>query len=243
MLDKLCAYLVHLVQQPSATADVQAQPVANALLSCYKLRHQPEPAHLSNLLAHFSSLLSVHGRQPTSQAISNVVLATAGLGVMQFSHVMKDLAHGLVATNRADILPQTACNVVWSLAVLDVLDASTFKMFCSIIFSRCHGQLSAQDVTQLYQALYKLQPPSSDSTWDQLRQEVTATLGPLRLTPSQQSPALHAVLQTLQLQHRRDVALTGYKAEAMLQQRAGTGRTMLLVTVSTDDHLTNIPDR
>ena len=85
--DKLCAHMVHLVQQPSTKASVDAQAISNALWSLHRIRRSPVPAHLSSLLAHFSSLFRVQGRQPASQNMSNVVLAMAGLGHEQSSHV------------------------------------------------------------------------------------------------------------------------------------------------------------
>lgn len=242
MLDKLCAYLVHLTQQPSTKATVTAQHVSNTLWSFHNMCHSPKPAHLSSLLAHFCSLLAIQNRQPRSQSISNTLLAMAGLGCEQPSHVVKDLAHRVLVTDRADLVPQHLCNTVWSLAMLNVLDMATFKLFWSIIVSRCHGNVSAPHVTQLYQALYKLQPPSNDLTWQQLRQEVTATLGPLRLNPSQRSPALHNVLQALQLEHSQDVVLSGYTAEAVLKRKAGSDRDVLLVILTAERWFTNDSD-
>lgn len=238
-LDRLCAQLVQLVQQPSTKARVDGQVVANALWSFYKLRHSPEPARLSSLLAHFCNLFTLQGRQPKSQAISNVVLAMAGFG--QSSHVVEDLAHRLLITDRADLVSQEVCNVIWSLAVLNVLDTATFRLFWKILLSRFHGQMSGPGVRQLYQALYKLQPPSYNLTWQQLRQEVINTLGPVHLDHSQQSPALHSMLQTLQLEHRQDVAFSGYTAEAVLRQKADNGSNLLLVILNAKSYLTNVP--
>ena len=243
MLDRLGAYLVHLTQQPSTKATVTAQQVSNTLWSFHKMRHSPNLAHLSSLLAHFNSLFAIPSRQPTSHNICNVVLAVAGLNFEQSRHTAKDLAHRLLVTDRADMVAQQLCNTVWSLAVLNVLDMATFKLFWSIILSRYHGIVSVPHVTQLYQALYKLQPSSNDLAWQQLRQEVTATLGPLRLTPSQRSPALHNVLQALQLEHSQDVVLSGYTAEAVLKRKAKSDRDVLLVILSAESRLTNDPDR
>lgn len=129
------------------------------------------------------------------------------------------------------------------MAVLNILDIDTFKLVWSAILSRCQGKVAVQNVKQLYQALYKLQPPSYDLTWQQLRQELTDMLGPLHLVRSQQSAALHAVLQTLRLDHTRDVPFSAYRAEAMLRQRAGGNRAMLLVILNAEDQLTNISNR
>ena len=243
MLDGLCAYLVRLVQQPSTKAHVRAQEVSNALWSLHKMRHQPEPGHLSTLLAHFSSLFALPGRQPQCQGISNVILAMAGLGYEQSSHVVKDLAHRLIGVYGRSLVLQDVCNVTWSMAVLNVLDIDTFKQFWSAIFSRCQGKVAVQAVQQLYQALYKLQPHSDDLTWQQLRQEVTDMLGPVPVRTSQRSPALHSVLQNLQLEHTQDVAMSGYTTDAVLRQRAGGNRAMLLVTLNAEELLTNIPNR
>ena len=240
-LDRLCAHLVQLVQQPSTKAQVNEQVVANALWSFYKLRHSPEPARLSSLLAHFRSLFALQGRQPKLQAISNVVLAMAGLGFGQSSHVVEDLAHRLLITDRADLVSQDVCNVTW-LAV-NVLDTATFRLFWNIILSRFHGKVSTPDITQLYQALYKLQPPSYNLTWQQLRQQLTDALGPLPGRPSQLSPALHNVLQELQLEHRQDVTMSGYTADAVMRQKADSNSNILLSTLGPEDWITNVPNR
>lgn len=63
VLNKLCAYLVYLVQQTST--NFGAQEVFNAW-SFYKMRHSPEPAQVSALLAHFTSMFANKGKQPTS---------------------------------------------------------------------------------------------------------------------------------------------------------------------------------
>ena len=96
--------------------------------------------------------------------------------------------------------------------MLDVLDIATLKLFWSIIVTKFHGKVAAQGVRPLYQALYKVKPLSDDSAWQQLKQEMTGTLGPVHLVPSQQS-SIHAVLQTLQLEHSQDVPFSVYTAE------------------------------
>ena len=81
MLDMLCAYLVHLVQQPLTKANVVHSmlpmpygPATNCAISLSQCT-----CSSFCKLAHFSSLCTVHGRQPNCQNISNVVLATASL--------------------------------------------------------------------------------------------------------------------------------------------------------------------
>lgn len=241
-LDELCAYLVHLVQQPSSQATVTAQAVSNALWCFRKMRHQPASAGLSSLVAHFVTSFTLPGRQPSPQAISNVMLAMAVVGTEHSSPVVKDLARKFVGVHRVDLVPQQVCNVIWSLAVLDVLDIATFKLFWNIILTRFCDVLSDSEVRQLYQVVYKLQPPSFDLAWQRLRQEVTDTLGPSCLDPSQQSPVLHRVLQTLQLEHDQDVALSGFTAEAVLRHKADSGSNVLLVILDTGSHLTNVPN-
>lgn len=167
----------------------------------------------------------------------------AGLGCEQTSHVVKDVAHRLVDEHRADLVPQEVCSGLWCLAVLDVLDIATLKLFWSIIVTKFHGKVAAQGVRPLYQALYKVKPLFHDSAWQQLKQEMTGTLGPVHLLPSQQSSALHAVLQTLQLEHSRAVPFSVYTAAAVLRQRADGVRNMLLVTLNAEDHVTNVPGR
>ena len=91
------------------------------------MRHCPEPAQVSSLLVHFSSQFAIQSRQPSLQSIINVVLAMAGFECEQTSHVVKELAHRLVDEHRADLVPQEVCNVLWSLAVLNVLDIATLS--------------------------------------------------------------------------------------------------------------------
>jgi len=169
VLDKLCAYTVHLTQQPSAQTSVGAQNVADALWLFYKMRHQPNPDQLSCLLAHFDSLSAVQGRQPNSQSISNAMLAMAGLGLEQSRHILKNLGHRLLGAN---LNLQDLSNAVWSLAMLNVLDTHTFKLFWTVIGNNCSDEVPAEENTQLYQALYRLQPHPYALTWQKLRQEL-----------------------------------------------------------------------
>ena len=72
---------------------------------------------------------------------------------------------------------------------------------------------------------------------------MTAKLGPLHLDPSQHASALHSVLHTLQLEHRQNVALSGYTAEAVLEQKSDSGISVSVAILSKEAFFENIPDR
>ena len=243
VLDKLCAYLVFLAERPSAQANLTAQGVANSLSSFYKMRYLPKPAHLSSLLAHFKSLLTVQGGQPKPQEISTVILAVAGLGSEQSSRVVRDLACCLMSLHMAHMVLQHLIIVAHGMAVLNVLDLSTFRKLLGIIGSMEGSNVPAKGVRLLYQALYRVEPPSHDLTWERSWQELGGAFGLPDLRIGAQSAALQSVLCTLQLHHHPDVPLSGYTADAVLNRRAAGARNVVIQILSAESSFTNIPGR
>ena len=245
MLDKFFAYLVKLVQH--APAQVDAQNVSNSLLYCYKLRYMPQPAQAAALLAHFVSLFSGLGREPSAQGMSNTVVAVAGLGVPYVEHEVQSIASRVVSSPDAN--SQNLCNLAWSMALLDILDQTGFDLILDMLKVRTNNGVGRKGVSQLHQAHCHLEPLSKNSeeyaAWVVVKDKLEKSVGPApkaEIHPG--SDALLSLVEELGLRHRHHVQLSAYVPAAVLKRTDDPERAaVLLLAESERAYLVNHPDR
>ena len=169
----------------------------------------PQPAQASALLAHFVSLFSVLGKEPDAQGMSSVALAVAGLGMQHVAQEAQSIASRVV--KKPDVNSQTLCNLVWSMALLDILDLKGFHLMLDMLEVCTNNVVGRKDLSQLHQAHCHLEPLSKNSeeyaAWEHVKDKLASLAigssvgyAPIGKAPSG-SDTLHATLESLRVRH------------------------------------------
>ena len=126
-----------------------------------KLKHAPERAAATFMLGTMVALCHLPGRRPTSQGISNVLLACAELRLILKQKDVDTLLSCLFNKDRQQGTQQVCCNTAWALAVSGSLQNDTMNKLLDQLLPSDAPQVMftrADDLAQLYQALDWLQP-------------------------------------------------------------------------------------
>lgn len=156
----LLEHLAQMVQQHLTACDFTSKDHMRSLgtimasFTFFRLHVEPPLAELIITRFHQGLLL---GATPDPQSLRLVLWACASLGYLPAPHMLHCFKDSYAASQKHSdpFLVQCDSSVVWSLAVLGVLDMDFFKM----VILRCRRRLlRAAHVQQLHQALYALQP-------------------------------------------------------------------------------------
>jgi len=172
VLDALCKHFEVLLKSRQAVELPNAQSIANTMWALSKLRHAPSDELGMSMVGRMVALCRVPRQQPSPQAISNVLLACAKLGLPAKQAYIDSLASFQLSLDRQHISKQDYANTAWSLAVLGHLREAQFgfvldQLSALLVNYRDPSQSSLLELvalTQLYQALDWLQPPQTADT-------------------------------------------------------------------------------
>ena len=247
VLDAASAHMVALIQRPLIWAD-ETRSIAVVLRSFYHLRYSPTIQQASYLLKQFVSLCDkCRPQQLELGDIENVNAAAAGLGLTELGYVVQGI--GLQALHAEGVRSQQLCTVCRSMAMLNVLDLDMLETVLSKLHAQGSNGVSRRSVSQLYKALYSLQPFPRDSktmhtAWGGAHQQVEALGNQWCVLQKQSSiEALDQVLAKLHLRHRTSVQMFPYTADAVLQQKLPGGGSILVAVVHETDVFVNSPGR
>ena len=250
VLDSFCAYLVSLVQTP-LTSFISAQTIAVTLKACLDLRYLPQPEHSWHLLKWFANLCTMSPHQQPSPEDHRVVIMTAAmLGLAEVFQIVQYL--GLQVVNTANVAKPTLCSVLWSMSVANILDIATFTLFLDTLSTQSsEGALQDSDIRRVHQALFRLQPFDHDSqevhqAWNKASQRVQqmgSVLPRAFNTQTTMLRAFHNALSSLQLVYTRDVQLSGYMADAVLDRKSADSGPVLVAVLHPLDRVRYQPDR
>lgn len=134
------------------------------------------------------------------------------------------------------------------MAILNVLDLDTLETVLNKLHMQYSSVVDDKSLSQLYHALYQLQPSPQDSkamhtAWGGAYQRVKA-LRDKEFTQRQRSAApLDQALPSLQPRCRTSVHFFPYTADAVLHQKLPGAGPILVAVVHISDVLINNPDR
>ena len=169
VLDALCHRFGVLLNSRQAVELPNAQNIANTMWALSKLKHAPSDELTMSMVGRMVALCCVPGQQPMPQSISNVLLACAQLRLPVQQADTDSLASCFLSSNRRQATQQEYANTAWSLAVIGRLSQTQLTLMLDQLFALSGKpsemlippQLTNAELTQLYQALDWLQPPSS----------------------------------------------------------------------------------
>ncbi len=256
-LDALSQHFGVLLKGRQAAELPDAQSIANTLWALSKLKYAPSDMLDMSMVGRMVALCRMPGQQPTLQNITNVFLACAELSVPVKQTDIECLASFLLNSNRLHGTAQDYTNTAWSLAVLGQLRQAQFDLLLNQLLALTvspdeisqASTVMIRHLTQLYQALDWLQPPSSapahqHNAWSS-QQGKLLRLGPRPAPdkkPFQRNSKLCAALQRLQLSYRAMVCIQSYWVDAVLQSQDNKAQPVIL-RLSNLDYITNIPGR
>ena len=246
VLDATSAYMVALMQRPSTYAD-EARNIATMFQSFHQSRYLPITHQASHLLKRFVMLCNTSPpAKPLMWDIEIVVGAVAGLGLTQLRYVVQGIGLQLIHTE--GVSSQALCTVCRGMAMLNVLDLDTLEVALNKLHMQCSSAVNDKSVSQLYHALYQLQPFPHDpqamhAAWEDLHQRVKA-LGDKDFFTRQRTVAyLDQALASLQLRHRTSVQFLPCTADAVLQQKLPRAGPILVVILHPSAIFNNNPNR
>lgn len=242
LLDDLCNALLQKIQSNDARERPDAQAISSFAWALQKLKHEPTTDVAAGMLGHMLYLCNGHKRQqPTSQAISNLLLAWAMLRL-----TMDQSQADRLVTHLLQQRPQTQdlANTAWSLAVSGLLHIPAFghllhQYLTLITRQRPPWESIARQIAQLYNAMDWLRPQEGASLQYQQAyadlQTKLELLGP-RPKPDHQPHYLSNLvpaLAELGLQHHNAVQIKGYIPTAVVPPKDSTVKPLLFL-VATD---------
>ncbi|DBA81044.1 TPA: hypothetical protein ACH3X2_007246 [Trebouxia sp. C0005] len=200
----LLEHLAQMVQQHLTACDFTSKDHMRSLgtimasFTFFRLHVEPPLAELIITRFHQGLLL---GATPDPQSLRLVLWACASLGYLPAPHMLHCFKDSYAASQKHSdpFLVQCDSSVVWSLAVLGVLDMDFFKM----VILRCRRRLlRAAHVQQLHQALYALQPLTKNTPaykeWSEVAKDVLLEW-PSPELPSIRSPTEAYIFRVIQL--------------------------------------------
>ena len=232
VLDVLCQRFGVLLKSRQAVELPTAQNIANTVWALSKLKHAPSDELAMSMVGRMVALCHVPRQQPTPQAISNVLLACAELGLPVKQADTDGLASFLLSLRRQHMNRQHCTNTAWSLAVLGHLRQAQLELLLDKIcaLSVRHREqsgpslLNEADLRQLYQALDWLPPPQNARTQQQGKAwlNLKGRLGSLGTRPDPAEPHPRAqlvclALTQLSLRFKATPAISGYRTAAVLE--------------------------
>ena len=250
-LDLCCEHFHTRTVSADTTEQPNAQSVAMLLWALKELKHAPKDGVVLSLADRLVSLTTVPRQQPTAQDITNVMFASANLGVGLTQDSVDALVACMLGEGRDIIQHQNICNTLWSLAVMNTLKPETCKRLIDRLFDSNSGapiRLPSVELSQLHQALDWLEPsPAADledqRAWEQLQAQA-ARLGPRPPGRAyQHAPeSMLAALTKLRLNFKARVVKSNYQVEAELVPVTETAPSVLL-SLQKPQCFNNMPDR
>ena len=233
LLDHLCAYMHTLLQSQNDCNRPDEQNIANMLWALAQLKHAPLHDVVTAMFDRLVILCQTSSLLPTSQNISNSLLACTELGLTVRPTCVKALLKHLLEMPVSKATYQEYCYVAWSLAVRGCLHLNTFSALLNKLTTtqdllvQAHGrnsgsvQLITADRNQLYQALASLKPATGSSqmeTWVSLRSRLQAIAPDLQIpkvvVPGQAEMQADLALQCVA--YKAQVPCGGYRADIVL---------------------------
>ena len=260
LLDKFCVYFTDLLRSKDMRAHPNAQNISSVAWSLDKLKHAPPESAAFAWLQSFVAICKDSGHQVVSQNISNLLLACAELRLSIDYDLAQRLAQHWLQMHVDKLDDQGYCNAAWSLAVMGVLDMTTFDNFL-LQLTRKHQllakqggghstpeQLTTANVRQLYQALAWLKPLKGSQqmeAWSSLRSRLhrLAPEPPLTKLTFPAHGELYATLSQLKLQFQVQAPCGCYRADAVLTAHGSSAAQAILMIERPQDTLTNAPTR
>ncbi|KAL3149748.1 hypothetical protein ABBQ38_013574 [Trebouxia sp. C0009 RCD-2024] len=258
VVDAVCNRMYSLLQSTDQHIRPNAQHTANTFWALKELKHAPSHDVASALLINLLALCQTADPQPRSQSVSNCLLACTELGLSVSSTCVEALLKYVLEMHVSQVDYQHYCNAAWSLAVMGLLDSTTFASFLNKLTTK---QLSARQVgrgraqpctiweaRQLYQALAWLQPsPGSEQleAWSCLHLWLQAVAPQPPAVPVK-SPGQAELWHALDMQglpYKAQVPCWMYWADAVLTPHDSSGGQAILVLERPEDVLTNMPSR
>ena len=232
-LDLCCNHFSSLIHSSVVADRPDEQNVANVLWALYKFQHAPSEHVAMVMVEQVVALCRLPGQQPTTQAISNVMLACADLRLAVDSVGAETLVSVFMYLSRHKTVLQDYTNLAWSLAVLGLLRMETLNLLlCRLSNATAqHGELlegsmtaiNMSNLAQLYQALDWLQPlpdatASQHQAWSQLKEKLSGLGGrpPVTLEPHPGTAPVCAALARLNLRFKASPSVGRYSVAAVL---------------------------
>ena len=260
VVESVCWHCVHLTRHPDAKQQPTAQAVANLVWALAQLKHVPSHDVVTAIFCHFVALCRTPGSQPTSQNISNSLLACAELGLRVTPACIETLLQHFLKMHVSTVDYQHCCNVAWTLAVIGCLDLNTFSALLDKLTTKqdllcqAHGrdrspaQLITVEINQLYQAFASLEPaPGSKQmeAWVSLRSRLQA-LAPDSPTAKVVAPGQSEMQAALALQgvpYKAHVQRGRYRADVVLSPHNTNVGEVILMVERPGVHLIKVPSR
>ena len=257
-LNLCCKHFSSLINNLAEADRPNAQNISNVLWALYKFKHVPSGKVAKAMVDRLVVLCGVSGQQPTPQAISNVVLACADLGLAVDSVCIEMLVSVFLKLSRQQAVEQHYTNVAWSLAVLGYLRMGTLNLLLRGLSDMTvqHDELlegkpkvfPATALVQLYQALDWLQPlPDAPAlqhqAWSQLEEKLSSLGGrpPFTSEPHPGTAPVCAALARLNLRVKANPSVGSYSVAAILMSD-GSGEPMVL-SLKLHRYMRNQPSR
>ena len=257
-LDLCCNHLSALTHSLVVADRPDDQNVANVLWALYRFKHAPSGHLAKAMVDRMVALCRLPGQQPTSQAISNVMLACADLRLAVDSVGVETLVSVFMNLSRQKTVPQDYTNLAWSLAVLGLLRMETLNLLlCGLsdvtvqrdeLLDGATNSFPASALTQMYQAWDWLQPlpaaPASEhQAWLQLGKKLSILGGRphATLAPPLGTPSVCAALARLNLRFKASPSVGSYSVAAMVVSD-GSGVPMVL-SLKLHRYMRNQPSR
>lgn len=251
-------YMCALLRSQDKRVCPNAQDIANILWALAALKHAPPHDVVSAMLDCLVVLCQTPGSRPSSQAISNCLLACAELGLDVKPTWVRTLVKHFLQLPFSRVAYQEYTNATWSLAVMDCLDLNTFEAVLHRFTTKLLAQeagakpssstLHIASISQLYQTLVWLKPaPGSEQmvAWSSLRSRLQ-TLAPEPVLGKLSLPGLGDMEFALAAQGvpcRAQVLCGIYQAHAILSPNDNKAADVILMVQHPHEFVTNLPNR
>ena len=260
LLDRLCNYMRDLLYSHDRRTHPNAQDIGNTVWALGQLKHVPSPDVVTVLFDHLEALCKTPRLQPTSQNISNSLIACAELGLDVKRTCVGALLKHSMEMRVSDVRYQEYCNLARSLAVMQCLDLSTFESLLDKLTTKhmlsgresgaqsSSAQLNIAELNQLHQALAWLRPHSGSKQikeWSSLRSRLIAVAPEpaFRKVSVPGQSVMWAALAAQGVPYKAHVARGVYQADALLSPCDRGGAEVILMVERRGERLINFPNR
>ncbi|KAL3149853.1 hypothetical protein ABBQ38_013674 [Trebouxia sp. C0009 RCD-2024] len=252
LLDAFLAYFHVLLRSEDQRTRPDAQSIANTLWALKELKQAPSHDVVCAMLDSFVVLCQTPSLQPTSQGISNCLLACAELRLSVRSACVKALLKHLIEVDVSRVERQSYCNVAWSLAVIGCLTVSMLDALLRQMSAKGASmqppKAQRQQLQQLHQALAWLKPASGSQqmeAWSSLRSRLQAVAPEPAVVPvpSPGQAEVYAALAMQAVPYTAQVPYGTYWAHAVLSSSNNEVPKVLLMVELAQEYITNIPSR
>lgn len=145
------------------------QSLSAIMGSFASLRLHIQPAFAELIVTEFYQGL-LHGGADDAKGVSVILWACASLGYLPPPYMLECLKKSYATSKKPTLLQCTDTTVLWSLAVLGMLDMEYFKI---VILRRPRQLQQIADVQRMHQALHTLRPADKNSAayaeWSEVR--------------------------------------------------------------------------